>query len=65
MRYFTLQPHGLQAESIFFHCSKSTVTSDNLFLDSNNIFEFRVVSNPGNNNKTEAWDIRSIDEIQP
>ena len=65
MRYFTMQDHGLQAESIFFHCSKATVSSDSLFLDSNNIFEFKVVNNPANDNKTEAWDIRSIDEIQP
>ncbi len=64
MRYFTMQPHGLQAESVFFHCSKSNVTSDSLFLDPNNIFEFKIVTNPDNKDKTEACDIRSIDEIQ-
>lgn len=65
LRYFSLQDKGLQAESVFFHCSKSSVSSDNLFTDSSNIFEFRLVENPDNNNKTEALDIRSIDEIQP
>jgi uncharacterized LabA/DUF88 family protein len=64
MRYYTLQQDGLQTESVFFHCSKSNVTSDTLFLDSNNVFEFKIVANPENNNKTEALDIRSIDEIQ-
>lgn len=65
MRYYTLQPHGLEAESVFFHCSKSSVTSDSLFSDSNNIFEFRVVTSQENSNKTEAQEITSIDEIQP
>ena len=64
MRYYTLQPDGLQTESVFFHCSKSNVASDTLFLDSNNVFEFKIVANPENNNKTEALDIRSIDELQ-
>ncbi|MEA3468817.1 MAG: NYN domain-containing protein [Thermodesulfobacteriota bacterium] len=63
MRYYTLQRDGLQAESVFFHCSKSNVTSDSLFHDSNNIFEFKIVENPDNNNKTEALNISSIDEI--
>lgn len=65
MRYYTLKNHGLEAESVFFHCSKSNVTSDTLFLDSNNIFEFKIVANPEDSNKTEATAIRSIDEIQP
>ena len=64
MRYFSLQANGLQAESVFFHCSKSNVSSDNLFADSDNIFEFKIVANPENNNKTEALDIRAIDGIQ-
>jgi uncharacterized LabA/DUF88 family protein len=64
MRYYTLQQDGLETVSVFFHCSKSNVTSDSLFLDSNNVFEFKIVANPENNNKTEALDIRSIDEIQ-
>jgi len=65
MRYYSLQPDGLQAESVFFHCSKSNVASDSVFLDSDNIFEFKIIANPDNNNKTEAIAIRSIDEIQP
>lgn len=65
MRYYTLQTDGLQAQSVFFHCSKSSASSDSLFSDSNNIFEFKIFANPDNNNKTEAMDIRSIDEIQP
>ncbi len=65
MRYYSMHSQVLTTESVFFHCSKSNVTSDSLFLDSNNIFEFKIVANPDNNNKTEALDIRSIDELQP
>lgn len=63
MRYFTFGDDGLRTESVFFHCSKSSVTSDNVFLDSNNIFEFKVVVNPDNDDKTEAVNIRFIDDI--
>ena len=65
MRYFTMTENGLSTDSVFFHCSQSNVTSDSLFLDSNNIFEFKIIANSENNNKTEARLIRSIDEIQP
>ena len=65
MRYYSFEEDGLKTESVFFHCSKSNVTSDTLFLDSNNVFEFKIVANPENNNKTEAVEIRSIDDIQP
>ena len=65
MRYYTMTDGGLEAESVFFHCSQSSVTSDSLFLDSNNIFEFKIIANPENNSKTEAREIRSIDEVQP
>lgn len=65
MRYYRMTENGLETESVFFHCSQSNVSSDTLFLDSNNIFEFKIIANPDNNNKTEARDIRSIDEIQP
>ena len=65
MRYYTMTASGLEAESVFFHCSQSSVTSDSLFLDSNNIFEFKIIANPENNSKTEAREIRSIDEVQP
>jgi len=64
MRYFSQQADGLRAESVFFHCSKSNVSSDSIFLDSNNIFEFKIVSNSDNNNKTEAQNISSIDDLQ-
>ena len=65
MRYYRMSAQGLTVDSVFFHCSQSNVTSDSMFQDSNNIFEFKIVENPDNNNKTEARDIRSIDEIQP
>ncbi|MDD3816168.1 MAG: NYN domain-containing protein [Desulfocapsaceae bacterium] len=61
MRYYTIKPEGLQAETTFFHCSKSNVTNDALFLDPASIFEFRIVIN-SDNNRTEAWDIRALDE---
>ena len=65
MRYYTMTPNGLGAESVFFHCSQSTVTSDTLFTDPNNIFEFKILSSQEENGKTEAREIRSIDEVQP
>ncbi len=65
MRYFSLQDDGLREESVFFHCSQSTVSSDSMFLDSDNIFEFKVVAKHEDNDKTEARNIFSIDEIQP
>jgi len=64
MRYYTMKAEGLLAETIFFHCSKSNVTNDALFLDPASIFEFRIVINT-DNNRTEAWDIRALDEPIP
>ncbi len=64
MRYFVIKPEGLEAETIFFHCSRSNVTNDALFLDPAAIFEFRIVVNT-DNNRTEAWDIRALDEPLP
>ena len=54
MRYYTMSQEGLQTETVFFHCSKSNVASDVVFLDPGNIFEFDIVQNPENNNRTEA-----------
>ena len=54
MRYYVLSADGLQTETVFFHCSKSNVASDVVFLDPGNIFEFDIVQNPENNNRTEA-----------
>ncbi len=62
MRYYRLRPEGLVPESVFFHCSKAHDISDALFLDASQIFEFTIVKNPDNNSRTEAWDIRSIDD---
>ncbi|MFV0437546.1 MAG: NYN domain-containing protein [Shewanella algae] len=63
MRYYSLVPSkGLVSESVFFHCSKAVEVNDSLFHDSANIFEFKVVKNPDNNNKTEAWDIRPLED---
>lgn len=62
MRYFVTRPEGLHSETVFFHCSKCSDTRDSLFLDSSNVFEFKIVKNPDNSNRTEAWDITLIDE---
>lgn len=62
MRYYTLDGSGLQAQSVFFHCSKAVDVNDSLFLDSSNIFEFTIVTNPDNEGRTEAWDIKLVDE---
>jgi cold shock CspA family protein len=61
MRYYVLEQQGLQTETVFFHCSKSNVASDVVFLDSGNIFEFDVIQNPENNNRTEAIGITLLD----
>ncbi len=59
-RYYRFVEDGLEPETVFFHLSKSTLTSEQPFLDPNKIFEFRVVKNPANNNRPEAWDIRLL-----
>ena len=63
MRYYALSEDGLQPQTVFFHCSKSNVANDQVFLDSSNIFEFSIVRNLENNNRTEAADIMLIDEL--
>ncbi|BCL62196.1 hypothetical protein DGMP_28890 [Desulfomarina profundi] len=62
MRYYTLTGKGLEAKTVFFHCSKAVDINDSLFLDSSNIFEFTIIANPDNNSRTEAWDIQLLDE---
>lgn len=64
MRHYAMKPEGLVAETTFFHRSRANVASDSLFLDPAAIFEFRIVLNP-DNNRTEAWDIRALDEPLP
>lgn len=61
-RYFRLTNKGIKADTVFFHLSKSTLDSDHYFQDSFRIFEFRIVENPSNDNRPEAWDIRLIRE---
>ena len=61
MRYHVLEEYGLQTETVFFHCSKSNVASDVVFLDPGNIFEFDIVQNPENNNRTEAISITLLE----
>ncbi len=63
MRYYRLSGKGLIAETVFFHCSKSNITNDSLFLDSTNIFEFSIVNTDDNNNgRTEACEIKLLEE---
>ncbi len=62
MRYYKIAPEGLIPETVFFHCSKSNVANDALFLDSANIFEFTIVSNSENNSRTEACEIKVLEE---
>ena len=61
-RYFRMGNNRLIPETVFFHLSKSTLEGDYHFLDSNRIFEFRIVDNPSNENRSEAWDIRLVRE---
>ncbi|MEN8189691.1 MAG: NYN domain-containing protein [Thermodesulfobacteriota bacterium] len=62
MRYYIQEDDGLSPTTVFFHCSKSNTANDNGFLNPNNIFEFRIVKN-SENNRTEAVDIRSIEDL--
>lgn len=61
-RYFRMQNDVLKAETVFFHLSKSSLEGDHHFQDPNRIFEFRIVDNPSNDNRSEAWDIRLVKE---
>lgn len=61
-RYYRLENKRLVPYTVFFHLSKSTLGSDQYFLDQGRIFEFRIVENPANDNRSEAWDIRLLKE---
>jgi len=61
-RYYRQQQNILKPETVFFHLSKSTLEGDHHFQDPNRIFEFRLVNNPSNDNRPEAWDIRLVKE---
>jgi cold shock CspA family protein len=61
-RYYRMVNNRLQPETVFFHLSKSTLEGDYHFQDPNKIFEFRIVTNPSNDNRSEAWDIRLVNE---
>ncbi|MEE4165632.1 MAG: NYN domain-containing protein [Desulfocapsaceae bacterium] len=61
MRYYDLSRDGLSPETVFFHCSKSNISNDNVFLDVTHIFEFSIVRN-SDNNRTEAADIIMLDD---
>ena len=61
-RYYRLVDNALRAETVFFHLSKSTLPSDHFFQEPHRIYEFRVVENPANSTRSEAWDIRLLKE---
>lgn len=59
MRYYLNTPNGLSSDTVFFHRSKSTIDQDpQSFSNPMNIFEFRILVNPANQNRPEARDIR-------
>ncbi len=61
-RYYRMIDSVPKSETVFFHLSKSTLGSDQYFQVPGRIFEFKVVHNPANNNRPEAWDIRLLKE---
>ena len=61
-RYYRLTDNVLSSDTVFFHLSKSTLPSDHFFQEPHRIFEFRVVENPTNSNRSEAWEIRLLKE---
>ncbi len=62
-RFYRRIKDELKPETVFFHLSKSTLEGDYHFLDSSRIFEFRIVDNPSNDNRSEAWDISLVKEV--
>ncbi len=65
VRLLSLLPPDRQrvsSDTVFFHLSKSTLPSDHFFQEPHRIFEFRVVENPTNSNRSEAWEIRLLKE---
>jgi len=61
-RYYKMTRDGIESDTVFFHLSKSTLDNDHYFQDGYRIFEFRIVENPSNGNRSEAWDIRLVRE---
>ena len=62
LRYYHLTKDGLHHDTVFFHCSKSNLANDHLFLDSSNIFEFSILRDGENKDRTEAAEIILLDE---
>jgi hypothetical protein len=61
IQYYQLKESGLVPETIFFHCSKSSVENPALvFANYQNIFEFQVSYPPKNPNRPEAINIRLL-----
>ncbi|WP_456386311.1 LabA-like NYN domain-containing protein [Desulfolithobacter sp.] len=61
-RYYDMVDGILIPQTVFFHLSQSSLDGDYHFQDASQIFEFRVVDNPANNNRSEARDIRLVRE---
>ncbi len=60
-RYFVLAADGLQAKTVFFHCSKSSHEHEShIFGQRGNIFEFQIVPTSRDANKVEAQNIRLL-----
>jgi len=64
-RYFRLDKDGLHPASVFFHLSRSSLEPGQYTVDPQRIFEFRIVNNPANDNRPEAWDIRLVGDQSP
>ena len=61
-RYYHMVDGVLIPQTVFFHLSQSSLDGDYHFQDSSQIFEFRVINNPANDNRSEARDIRLVRE---
>ncbi len=62
MRHYTLSEKGLFHENVFFHCSRSNIANDSVFLEPDRIFEFCLIESDGQNGKTEATEISLFEE---
>ncbi len=61
IQYHQLNRNGLIPETIFFHCSKSSVENPAMvFTNSQNIFEFQISATPKDPDRPEAINIRLL-----
>jgi uncharacterized LabA/DUF88 family protein/cold shock CspA family protein len=62
LKYYRMSDGNLQGDTVFFHFSQAAMDNDQPLRNSSNIFEFKIVNNPSNNNRPEAREIVLLEE---